>query len=131
MFINYAGDGQQVDPELKTQVSRYIGTHFRNRSKPSGRRISGYRPFQHFISTGLVSKDRSAAKSRDASPSIPSILYHDRAGLRQNPFLSYPARSSPAVDQAVDHCTHFYLWSCLQTHGQNLQSYAATALHTC
>ncbi|KPI42793.1 uncharacterized protein AB675_2033 [Cyphellophora attinorum] len=47
-FVNYTHPKDQTDKAHKKQVAQYIGTHFRNRSRPTKRHVTANRPGWEF-----------------------------------------------------------------------------------
>ena len=109
VFVNYTNPEQQTDRSLRRRVARYIGTHYRNRSRPMSRLETGHRPGADFITLGIVPEQPGAevvilsddeAQLAMATLSMP----RDHSGIRQDPFGAYPTRHNNTVGQAIDHC---------------------------
>jgi hypothetical protein len=118
-FINYSHPSDTADRRNRRIVASYIGTHYRNRSRPSARKglkstgssppdsIDGLKP-QNQTPRSKTTTPRS--RSRTSSPKTPSLLAqplvldHDRHGYRADPFRAYPIEFRECIPPALDYC---------------------------
>lgn len=127
-FINYSHPSEQSNPRNRRKVASYIGTHYRNRSKPSARNaLKKAEPLvSKFTKTAFVDQDSSNIEtavlpfrkrgSRQSSPSqsgdspfarlLSPTLSHDKHGFRSDPFDAYPIDSRACIPTAIDFCKY-------------------------
>lgn len=106
-FITYTHPSQQYDKKNRKKVASYIGTHYRNRSRPAAR-------------PALQSVDAADEKHSSAIEPVPvknepgqlgmnrrkpaANVHRDSHGLRTDPFTSYPIKPSKCIPAAIDYC---------------------------
>lgn len=113
VFINYADPSEQNDKRNRRKVASYIGTHYRNRSRPSAKRDS------NLNSGSSNTQDQQLVKRKPdnvitrpkqitwrigqhtASP----LSVHDMHGFRSDPFDSYPIPATEKIPKAIEYCT--------------------------
>ncbi|KAK4937473.1 hypothetical protein LTR10_021925 [Elasticomyces elasticus] len=115
-FVNYSHPQDQNNRRNRQLVASYIGTHFRNRSRPSSRRVlsieeaseplgqAGDEPGIQAADFELPSEGPSNISARLPATTVP----HDRHGLRSDPFYSYPIEFRQCIPAAVDYFLTFY-----------------------
>ena len=109
-FITYTHPDQQYDKKNKKKVASYIGTHYRNRSRPAARHADN-----------IVDTDQNA-NATNASEAVvidgssrqlvlnrrKPAVHRDSHGLRTDPFTSYPIKPTKCVPGAIDYwLNHF------------------------
>jgi len=127
-FINYTHPSEQSNRQNRRTVASYIGTHFRNRSKPSARRgikthdsqtstsqpsqavFSGAGEKTHGELNSLPLRRRkspqppiSASKQHSPAPKL-EVVVHDGHGYRSDPFNAYPIEFRACIPAAIDFC---------------------------
>ncbi|KIW69955.1 hypothetical protein PV04_02267 [Phialophora macrospora] len=125
-FVNYSHPSDQTDRLNRRIVASYIGTHYRNRSRPSARKAAKADELSPKGSPGgLTVEDArppkgrtlSRSRSRNSSPGSsqasvgslhPRSLGHDRHGYRSDPFSAYPIEFRDCIPAAVDYFLHYY-----------------------
>lgn len=115
VFVNYTHPGQQNDRRRRREVASYIGTYFRNRSRPAAKRereSSLARGAQHEQAEGLPVASSSSRPSalqmfnwRLEPSGVSPLALRDGTGLRVDPFSSYPIQPTAALPKALDYCT--------------------------
>ncbi|KIV81687.1 hypothetical protein PV11_03857 [Exophiala sideris] len=115
-FVNYSHPQDQNNRRNRQLVASYIGTHFRNRSRPASRRASsieegsepvirvGDQPGIQAADFELPREGPSSISARLPATTVP----HDRHGLRSDPFYSYPIEFRQCIPAAVDYFLTFY-----------------------
>ena len=107
-FITYTHPEQQYDKKNRRKVASYIGTHYRNRSRPAERNAA---------QTDTVVKSPRSGSTSHPRPNeqydrqlvvnqqyVPTNVHRDRSGLRTDPFTTYPIKSTKCVPGAIDYC---------------------------
>ncbi|KAK5951464.1 hypothetical protein OHC33_007520 [Knufia fluminis] len=113
VFVNYTHPGQQNDRRRRREVASYIGTYFRNRSRPAAKRereSSLARGAQHEQAEGLPVASSSSRPSalqmfnwRLEPSGVSPLALRDGTGLRVDPFSSYPIQPTAALPKALDY----------------------------
>lgn len=126
-FIIYTHPSEQSDRQNRRTVASYIGTHYRNRSRPSARKpqvsgepcsktstsvASGNDSNHHGGLASLAIRDKKASPRRRSIPqtarSSPTprlnAITHDKHGFRSDPFSAYPIEFRDCIPAAVDFC---------------------------
>ncbi|KAK5055203.1 hypothetical protein LTR84_012952 [Exophiala bonariae] len=130
-FIIYTHPSEQSDRQNRRTVASYIGTHYRNRSRPSARKVQlpgepcSRKPFpvastnnsdHPSETTSLVIRDRKATRGRRSiahtarsspTPTLDNIP-HDKHGFRSDPFSAYPIEFRDCIPVAIDFFVGFY-----------------------
>ena len=127
-FVNYSHPQDRTNRRNRRLVASYIGTHYRNRSRPAARKTSHERSPGISIGEGTSDEERqmsdqaqfhvqtfdlattSSPSTRSASPAI--AIGHDGRGLRTDPFDSYPIEFRACIPAAVDYCEYHSTQSC-------------------
>jgi hypothetical protein len=99
-FVNITHPSQRKEAATKTQVARYIGLHYRNRSKPVARKENP--PNDEEGSR----RELRALRAKETTGIVPASLDRDRYGLRSDPFGVYPIELDDAGTAAVDFCMY-------------------------
>jgi hypothetical protein len=130
-FVNYTHPKDQTDKAHKKQVAQYIGTHFRNRSRPTRRHAAGNRPSWEFHGNATVTdchalhqRKLSQEQARLGALTVP----RDRSGIREDPFGAYPIPQGRGVGRAVDHCESILLHVIASPNHAVITSYAPSHL---
>lgn len=120
VFVNYTHPSQQRNAQQRQKVASYIGTYYRNRSRPTARRD---------VDLGETGKEERVTSRNEAdtqlgplrvhkwrlqSQTISPLQSHDMHGFKVDPFDSYPIPSSDRIPKALDYCEytlpiHFHL----------------------
>ena len=110
-FITYTHPSQQADRRNRRKVASYIGTHFRNRSKPAARkacqRTAAAEPVLTLPSNRkapdqILRRNQLTVPFRP--PPSPLTVPRDTHGLRDDPFSSFPIEITQWVPGAIDYC---------------------------
>ncbi|KAI1608489.1 hypothetical protein EDD36DRAFT_448313 [Exophiala viscosa] len=115
-FVNYSHPQDQNDRRNRQLVASYIGTHFRNRSRPATRRVSSVgKASSPEGQVGDPPRTQAAyfeppnQGPSSTSAQLPTFTVpHDRHGLRSDPFYSYPIEFRQCIPAAVDYFLTFY-----------------------
>ncbi|KIV96031.1 hypothetical protein PV10_03613 [Exophiala mesophila] len=126
-FINYSHPSEQNERQNRRTVASYIGTHYRNRSKPSARlqrdgeksSIRGQNkpkvevPSQaSAVSVPRLPWQKAASpeeKGLTASKAGDNLyLAHDKHGFRSDPFSTYPIQPRAHLSKTVDFFLRYY-----------------------
>lgn len=115
VFVNYTHPAQQSDRRRRREVASYIGTYYRNRSKPAAKReqenaLTRDVPQEHLEgqpAASSISKPRALQilNWRLEPPSVSPLALRDGTGLRIDPFSSYPIEPTEGLPKALDYCT--------------------------
>ena len=118
VFVNYTHPNQQSDRSRRREVASYIGTYYRNRSRPAARRLhedsqTRDAPQRELAGTDRASDTRSLQPRpqhmftfQSEPPAISPLATRDGTGLRVDPFNSYPIRQTDRLPRAIDYCKH-------------------------
>lgn len=130
-FINYTHPSERSNRQNRRTVASYIGTHYRNRSKPSARNrvkiqnppTSTSQPSQAVFSgiggdlhkefNSLPIRRRKSPRppisaSKQHSPATKlEVVAHDRHGFRSDPFNAYPIEFRACIPAAIDFCKYY------------------------
>ena len=113
MFVNYTHPAQQGDRQQRQKVASYIGTYYRNRSKPQARRkaeISSAGNSDQRTTNRHAKGIQQQASSMQVlnwrlEPRTASLLsLHDTHGLKVDPFKSYPIPYTENLPKALEYC---------------------------
>jgi hypothetical protein len=130
-FVNYTHPKDQTDKAHKKQVAQYIGTHFRNRSRPTRRHVAANRPGWEFQSNATVDECHvlhQRKPSREQARLQALTVPRDRSGIREDPFAAYPIPQGRGVGRAVDHCKSAVLYVTASSKDAVITSYAPSHL---
>lgn len=126
-FINYRHPSEQSNRQNRRTVASYIGTHYRNRSRPSARKALNPNdpptstPPAVFSDSGddIHGEHPSLPIRRQKSPRRPTtasnqhlpapnleIVVHDKHGFRSDPFNAYPIEFRACIPAAIDFCKY-------------------------
>ena len=105
-FINYTHPRQQHDKENRKKVATYIGTHFRNRSRPALRNAAKTAANEG-LDTSNETLEPPPTGSGLETQLLHTTIYRDNHGLRNDPFSSYPIESTDCIPGAIDYCKCF------------------------
>jgi len=111
-FINYTDASEQTHKHNRRKVASYIGTHYRNRSRPSAKRelapsngCSSTQPQQSARSkSGDVQIGSRQIPWRVGPRVVSPLTVHDMHGFRSDPFDSYPIAVTEMVSKAIEYC---------------------------
>lgn len=124
VFVNYTHPAQQGDRRRRREVASYIGTYYRNRSKPAAKReqesLMAHDAPQEQAEGPSGSNSNSRPKAlqmfnwRLEPPNVSPLALRDGTGLRVDPFSSYPVQTTERLPKALDYCTLvlFAGWPC-------------------
>lgn len=107
-FITYTHPDQQHDKKNRHKIAAYIGTHYRNRSRPSAKKAAENvtartsTTSNTFASSATVGKKSSHLVHHNQS--FPATVHRDSYGLRDDPFTAYPIKATKCVSGAIDYC---------------------------
>jgi hypothetical protein len=106
-WIVYTHPKDRHDKVNRKRIASYIGTHYRNRSKPAARKAVEDANREHAqLPSQTVS---SAAKScRTLKRSMVRGIPRDAHGLREDPFANYVVTKTDCVPGAIDYFIHFF-----------------------
>lgn len=117
VFINYTNPSQQSDRRQRQKVASYIGTYYRNRSRPAARRekeqSNGEPANQGTASHKARPKIKPKAlqvlswRLRTQAPS--PLRDHDMHGFKIDPFQSYPITATNRLPQVIEYCMYQHL----------------------
>lgn len=137
IFITYTHPDQLTNRSNRRRVAQYIGTHHRNRSKPTSRRLAKERARWNFITCPTFSERHQGQASSDSQDEGSNVLLlvpvqpvsHDHSGIRVDPFTAFPISHSDAIAPAVDYCKTSLLEMLLLTStGADIRFYAPAHL---
>ena len=121
-FVNYSHPHDQTDRRNRRIVASYIGTHYRNRSRPSARKASKAIQASPKYRSGLTPSDEEVPDAKQTilqirkrehpsnlspigSHALPfKVVNHDKHGLRSDPFNTYPIEFRASLPAAIDFC---------------------------
>lgn len=119
VFINYTNPSQQNDKRQRQKVASYIGTYYRNRSRPAARQKKEKADAESVQSYDLsTNRDESSPTvAPDFKPKALQVLSwrlqaqatsplkdHDMHGFKTDPFQSYPIPASTRLPQIIEYC---------------------------
>ena len=111
VFVNYTHPAQQNDRRRRREVASYIGTYYRNRSKPAAKREQ-----ENSLARDAAQQEQSGERPssnlkalqtfnwRLELPSVSPLALRDGNGLRIDPFDSYPIEVTEGLPKALDYC---------------------------
>ena len=109
-FVNYTHPAQQNDRRRRREVASYIGTYYRNRSKPAAKREQENSLARDALQEQSGEQPSSTSKAlqtfdwRLEPPSVSPLALRDGNGLRIDPFNSYPIELTEGLPKALDYC---------------------------
>jgi hypothetical protein len=109
VFITYTHPNQRNDKQNRRKIFSYIGTHYRNRSRPATRTQLANNPNKSIEPSRRlmpIPQDDVEIHPNFSRNSPLAQLYRDNSGLRSDPFESYPIEATRCVGGAVDYCTY-------------------------
>lgn len=119
VFINYSHPAEQSDKRNRQEVASYIGTHYRNRSRPAARRQKSVKRPGRDAANDDRKTSELALRSKPKSPQVLSwclrsdenspLRSHDMHGLKVDPFSSYPIPASNRLPEAIEYCQYLLL----------------------
>lgn len=109
-FITYTHPDQQNDKSNRKKIATYIGTHYRNRSRPAARKAASGQPGT--VNSPLTVSAAAGSAATGEWPVRPvhqpdqlSVTIHrDSHGFRDDPFATYPIEATKCVSAAIDYC---------------------------
>lgn len=111
VFVNYTHPSQQRDRQQRQRIASYIGTYYRNRSRPTARREAelgentNEGPSSGQLEVQSTTEPLRVLRWRLQSQIMSPFRSHDMHGFRVDPFDSYPIPGSDRVPRALDYCT--------------------------
>lgn len=113
LFVNYTHPDQQGDRQQRQRVASYIGTYYRNRSRPQARRKNELN-FVRIDMSKPANKHTRDEERQTSAMQVPNqglglqtaslLVIHDTHGFRVDPFNSYPIPYTKNLPQALDYC---------------------------
>jgi hypothetical protein len=107
-WIVYTHPKDRHNKANRKRIASYIGTHYRNRSKPAARKAMENANLEHSQTASqtvaLTTKKRERPLKRYTAHSIP----RDAHGLREDPFANYLVTKTDCVPGAIDYFIHFF-----------------------
>lgn len=111
VFVNYTHPSQQRDRQQRQRIASYIGTYYRNRSRPTARReaelgeSTNESSFSNQLEVQSTTEPLRVLRWRLQSQITSPLRGHDMHGFKVDPFDSYPIPGSDRVPRALDYCT--------------------------